>query len=82
MLVYYCLMKVEIDQKKYNMTLISPVLFLVFSWAFCDYSTSGLENSLSFFLTGLLIYILTQNLWRQKLQEIFLILSLLVLNRV
>ena len=76
------LIKIEFNQKKSNITLISPVIFLVFSWAFCDYSTSGLENSLSFFLTGLLIYILTQNLWRQKLQEIFLILSLLVLNRV
>ena len=76
------LMKIEFDQKDESRTIISPVIFLIFSWSFCDYTTSGLENPLSFFLTGLLIYYLSQNTWRQKLQQIFVILSLLVLNRI
>ena len=76
------LMKIEFDQDKYNRTIISPVFFLIFSWAFCDYTTSGLENSLSFFLTSLLIYIFTQDWWKQRLQIIFIVLSLLVLNRI
>ena len=76
------LMKIEFNQKKHNRTLISPTIFLIFSWAFCDYATSGLENSLSFLLTGLLIYIFTLDSWKLKLKEIFLVLSLLVLNRI
>ena len=76
------LIKIEFDQNKYHRTLISPTFFLIFSWAFCDYATSGLENSLSFLLTGVLIYILTLNSWKRRIREIFLVLSLLVLNRI
>ena len=82
MLSVILLMKIEFNEARNNRTLISPVILLIFSWAFCDYTTSGLENSLSFLLTGILIYILSQNQWEQKLREIFLILSMLVLNRI
>ena len=76
------LMKIEFNQGKVNRTFISPVIFLIFSWAFCDYTTSGLENPLSFFLTGLLIYLLSFDNWKDKLQLIFIVLALLVLNRI
>ena len=76
------LMKIEIDKCKSNRTLLSPVIFLVFSWAFCDFTTSGLENPLSYLLTVLLIYLISLDKWKQELQKIFVILSLLVLNRL
>ena len=37
---------------------ISPIFFLIFSWAFCDYMTSGLENTLSFLLVSILLSLL------------------------
>ena len=45
----FMLMKIELIQDKHNRTIISPIVFLIFSWSFCDYATSGLENPLSFF---------------------------------
>ena len=76
------LMKIEFDQNQGNQTILSPVIFLIFCWSFSDYTTSGLENPLTFFLTGILIYYLSLENWNQKIQEMFLVLSLLVLNRL
>ena len=41
--------------------LLTPALLLLFSKAFCDYMTSGLENPLSYFLVGLLLWLLAGN---------------------
>ncbi len=75
------LMKIEFDKSNSNRTLLSPVIFFVFSWAFCDFTTSGLENPLSYLLTALLIYLISLDNWKQELQKVFIVLSLLVLNR-
>ena len=60
---------------------ISPVFYLAFSFAFCDYLTSGLENPLSYLLVSLLFYLLFQKNVYKHLRFIFVILALLVLNR-
>ena len=75
------ILKIEINLYEKKLTLLTPVILLLFSWSFIDYSTSGLENSLSFLLVGLLLFILFCKDRRSNLKIIFLILSLLVLNR-
>ena len=68
---------------KDNRNLIIPITtFLLFSWSFIDYVTSGLENTLSYFLTSLLMLVFTSKNWRNKYNIIFFILALLVLNRM
>ncbi len=69
-----------LDTRK--IALISPIILLSFSWAFIDYSTSGLENCLSYFLTSLLCYFVARGNFRKDLQKIFFIISLLCLNRL
>ncbi len=73
--------KLELTIAKSSLTYISPVFFLAFSFAFCDYMTSGLENPMSYLLVSLLLYYLFQENMHKHLQLIFLILALLVLNR-
>ena len=67
---------------KFNLALISPIILLPFSWAFIDYSTSGLENALSYFLVSLLLYFIAIDELRKNLKILFFILSLLFLNRL
>ncbi len=61
------------------------LIVLVFSKAFTDYMTSGLENALSFFLVGLVLWQSRlvrdegHDVWRQRL--LFVTLALAVLNR-
>ena len=71
----------EFRLAKNKLLLISPSLFLAFSWAFCDYMSSGLENPLSYLLVGLLLNYLFHNNLIKNLKKIFIILSLIVLNR-
>ena len=61
---------------------LTPVLFLLFSWSFVDFSSSGLENCLSYLLIGLLLLNLTSNNLRKNYSAIFTILSLLLLTRI
>ena len=76
------LIKIQFDQDQEKQTFFTPVLFLPFSWAFIDYSTSGLENSLSYFLVGLLFYILANGNIQKHIRKLFLLLTLLFLNRM
>ena len=57
-------------------------MLLVFSWAFCDYTVSGLENPLSFLLAGLLLYLLSGEAWNKNIKYIFILLALLLLTRL
>ena len=82
MLSVLLLIKMEYDNKKCIKSVFSPIYLLLFSWAFCDYTTSGLENSLSYFLVGLLLYMFNSTVWRKNINYIFILLSLLVLNRL
>ena len=75
------LLKLELNQERNNITIITPVLLLLFSWSFFDYTTSGLENPLTFFLVGLLLYLLSKEDWRDHLQLSFTLMALLVLTR-
>ena len=75
------LLKLESSIAKPKLTFVSPVLFLAFSFSFCDYMTSGLENPLTYLLVSLLLLFLFQENKQKHLQLIFTILSLLVLNR-
>ena len=75
------LVRIEILSFKNHRYLIPTILLLPFSWAFIDYSTSGLENALSYFLVSLLLYFLAFDDFRNSLQKLFLVLSLLFLNR-
>ena len=72
----------QYNRDKQNLVLISPIILLPFSWAFIDYSTSGLENPLSYFLVSLLLYFLVGIDSRKYLQILFIILALLFLNRL
>ena len=75
------LIKIEYSFPDRKLVTLSPIILLLFSWAFIDYTTSGLENSLSYFLIGLLLYLLNQSDIRNRLHLIFLVLALLLLNR-
>ena len=75
------LLKMEYDDKKKFATLISPVFLLLFSWAFSDFTISGLENPLSYLLIGILLYIFSLENWRANLKYIYTLLALLLLNR-
>ena len=77
----FVLLKLESNLNKTNYVLISPVLILIFSWSFVDFSTSGLENCLSNLLIGLLLLVLLGENWKKKYSIIFTLLALLVLNR-
>ena len=77
----FIMLKMEKKLSNDNMPILSPVMFLLFSWAFIDYMTSGLENPLSYFLISILLYKLSTENWKERYKEIFVILSLLVLNR-
>ena len=75
------LLKIEFSQNSNQINLLSPVFLLLFSWAFCDYTTSGLENPLSFLLVSILLYLIYYKIWLKNIKITFLILALLVLNR-
>ena len=75
------LFKLEFAQDKSNITIITPVLLLLFSWSFFDYTTSGLENPLTFLLIGLLLYNVTRENWKEYLQFSYILMALLVLTR-
>lgn len=63
---------------------IVPMLLLLFSKAFVDYTTSGLENPLSYFLFGVILTILLAKdiLTTKYLIIIYIIMALLFLNRM
>ena len=75
------MLRLENNLREEKYYIVSPVIFLVFSWAFCDYMTSGLENSLSYLLISILIYLLFASKNKYKSIYVFTVLSLLVLNR-
>ena len=81
MLAIIVMFKIEFKLKYDKLVVISPVFFLVFSWAFSDYMTSGLENPLTYLLVSMLFYCLFCTDKERNLRLIFLILSLIVLNR-
>ena len=76
------LVKTEYVLNERRLVWITPIVFLPFSWAFIDYSTSGLENALSYFLVSMLLYLLARVNAKDNLKTIFFILSLLLLNRL
>ncbi len=57
---------------------------LIFSKAFIDYTTSGLENPLSYFLFSLILYILFsyEKLTKKHLLTLYLLFALIFLNRM
>ena len=75
------LLKLEFTQERSNITIITPVILLLFSWSFFDYTTSGLENPLAFLLVGLLLYNVSRENWKENLQLSFILMALLVLTR-
>ena len=76
------LMKVEYDKNNGKLALLSPLFLLIFSWAYVDYATSGLENALSNFLISLIFLLIIKENVQSSISLIFLILALLVLNRL
>lgn len=77
----FLLLKTEYNSMGLDRPTLSPIVLLLFSWAFVDYATSGLENSLSYVLTGLMIYHFSLRDWQKRLKSIYVILALLVINR-
>ena len=82
MLSVLILLSIEFNSKNDRVLLIPITSFLLFSWSFVDYMTSGLENPLSYFLTSLLLLTFTSINWRNYYSFIFFLISLLVLNRI
>ena len=81
------------NQKQNLYVLLTPLLFLSSSQAYTDYMTSGLENPLSYFLIGIIVYLsekiispskysLTDKEQKRYLMSVFLLLALLFLNRM
>ena len=55
------LLRMELNLGKTEFTYLSPIYILIFSFAFCDYMTSGLENPLSYLLTSfIVIYVVSR----------------------
>ena len=81
MIAVLVLFKIELNTFKDKLPLLSPIYALIFSWALCDYATSGLENALSYFLVSLLILLFSLQNWKSHLPLMYSILALLVLNR-
>ena len=77
----FLLLKLEFTQERTDITIITPVILLLFSWSFFDYTTSGLENPLAFLLVGLLLNNLSREDWKDKLQLSYILMALLVLTR-
>ena len=71
----------EVNLSRNKLIHITPVIFLAFSLAFCDFMTSGLENPLTYFLISVLFFLLFTKSIQENLQIIFFILALLVLTR-
>ena len=62
--------------------LVSPAILFIFSWAFIDYTTSGLENSLSYFLIGIVFLFVASGKYKDKNSYLFFVFSLIALNRL
>ena len=75
------LLKLEFTQERTDITIITPVILLLFSWSFFDFTTSGLENPLAFLLVGLLLTNVSRKNWKNKLQLSYILMALLVLTR-
>ena len=78
----YIILLSEYQNRKSKQFMFSPIFFLVFSYAFVDFMTSGLENSLSYFIVSVLFYVLTRNNWKDHLTLIYVLLAFIVLNRM
>ena len=78
----YIILFIEYKNNKSQQIVFSPIFFLVFSFAFMDYTTSGLENSLSYFVFSILFLIFFRYNWRKYLSLIYILIALLVLNRL
>ena len=76
------LTKIELKLGQNNLIIVSPIVFLAFSQAFGDYMTSGLENPLSYLLISLLFYFIFTTNIEKNLKYIFVILALIVQNRL
>ena len=75
----------DINSRKNTFALFFPLGCLAFSQAYADYMASGLENSLSYFLIGLSVYLAHQEEYGKphphRLMMLFTLLALLFLNR-
>ena len=78
----YIILYIEYKNNKSKQLIFSPIYFLVFSFAFMDYTTSGLENSLSYLIVSVLFLVFFRYNWRNHLMFIYALLALLVLNRL
>ena len=78
----YIILYIEYKNNKSKQLIFSPIYFLVFSFAFMDYTTSGLENSLSYLIVSVLFLVFFRYNWRNYLTFIYILLALLVLNRL
>ncbi len=68
----------KISDNRYTSILI--LLLLLFSQAFIDYTSSGLENPLSFFLISI-FFLYYLKYYRDKISYLYLLSSLIFLNR-
>ena len=76
------LLWLEYDLNKGKLSILSPIYLLIFSWAYVDYATSGLENALSNFLVSLIFLLIMRTNVQKNIYLIYIILALLVLNRL
>ena len=53
----YIVLFIEYKNNKSQQLIFSPIFFLVFSFAFMDYTSSGLENSLSYLIFSVLFLV-------------------------
>ncbi len=77
--IYLILYKLKFGKNRLGINFLVPIL--LGTSAFIDFSTSGLETSLSFLLLSIYVYFVSENLWVKKPLIFGFILSLLFLNR-
>ena len=82
LIAVYIILYVEYKNNESQQIIFSPIFFLVFSFAFMDYTSSGLENSLSYLIFSVLFLVFFRFNWRDHLALIYTLLALLVLNRM
>lgn len=82
MAAFLVLYKIECKLSNSNLPLFSPLLLLLFSISFCDFSTSGLENSLSHFIISVILLVTVLDNWNRYRKLFFVLAALLILTRL
>ena len=82
LLGFLVLLYVEYKINNNNIPLFSPLILLVFSYSYIDFSSSGLENAMAHLLVSVLFLIVASSNQKYYRLMLFVIFALLMLTRL